>query len=135
MNITKGMIIREKKTDVRYMVAALDKDLIHIVDSEGNRAILHDKEINEEYELITYGLETEGKNREPYEAPKIEFISFDDIYRLTEKTLPIRSSEIQGTPDHLKGMMICPYCWEPLFNNKKKKYYNYCPGCGRKVAE
>jgi len=64
MNITKGMIIREKKTDVRYMVAALDKDLIHIVDSEGNRAILHDKELNEEYELVTYGLETEGKNKE-----------------------------------------------------------------------
>ena len=135
MNATEGMIILEKKTNKKYMIAAIDKGLIHITDSDGNISKIHDKELNEEYELVTYGLKTEGKNKEPYEAPKIEFISFDDIYRLTEKTIPIRSSEIQGTPDHLKGMMICPYCWEPLYNNRTHRYNNYCPGCGRQVAK
>lgn len=135
MNATEGMIVLEKKTNKKYMIVAIEKGLFHISDSDGNKSIIHDKELNEEYQLVTYGLKTEGTNKEPYQAPKIEFISFDDIYRLTEKTVPIRSSEIQGIPNHLKGMMICPYCWEPLYNTRTQRYQNYCPGCGRKVAQ
>jgi hypothetical protein len=137
MNATEGMIILEKKTNKKYMIAAIDKGLIHITDSDGNISKIHDKELNEEYELVTYGLKTEGRAKEPYEAPKVEFISFEDIYRLTEKTIPMRASEIENIPDHLKGKEICAYCWEPLYkhNSKGNRYYNYCPGCGRKVAE
>ncbi len=73
--------------------------------------------------------------KEKYEAPEIKFIPFDEIHRLTEPTVPMRASEINDIPDHLKGQMVCAYCWEPLFNLKTRKYYNYCPGCGRRVAE
>lgn len=73
--------------------------------------------------------------KEKYEAPEIKSIPFDKIHRLTEPTVPMRASEINDIPDHLKGQMVCAYCWEPLFNLKTRKYYNYCPGCGRRVAE
>lgn len=73
--------------------------------------------------------------KEKYEAPQVNFIPFDEIHRLTEPTIPMRASEINDIPDHLRGQMVCAYCWEPLFNAKTKKYYNFCPGCGRKLSK
>ena len=137
MNPTEGMMIRDKQSKEIYLVTLRTTENIYIKDSKGLIGKLSLDEFKEEYEIVTYGLKTEGKAKEPYEAPKVEFISFEDIYRLTEKTIPMRASEIENIPDHLKGKEICAYCWEPLYkyNSKRNRYYNYCPGCGRKVAE
>lgn len=88
----------------------------------------------ENVEMYDIKLIFEEEPKEKYEAPKIEFIPFDQLYRITELTIPMRASEIENIPDHLKGQMVCPYCWEQLYNSKKGKYHNYCPGCGRKIA-
>lgn len=88
----------------------------------------------ENVEMYNIEIEFDEEPKEKYEAPKVEFISFDQLYRITELTIPMRASEIENIPDHLKGQMLCPYCWEALYNTKKGKYHNYCPGCGRKVA-
>ena len=134
MNPTEGMMIRDKQSKETYLVYERTTENIYITDSKGSRGVITIDEFNEEYEIVTYGLKTNQTTKEPYEAPKIEFISFDDLYRLTEKTIPMRATEIEGIPDHLKGQKVCAYCWEPLFNTKKKKYHNYCPGCGRQIS-
>jgi hypothetical protein len=137
MNPTEGMMIRNRQSKEIYLVTQRTTENIYIRNSKGSIGKLSLDEFKEEYEIVTYGLKTEGRAKEPYEAPKVEFISFEDIYRLTEKTIPMRASEIENIPDHLKGKEICAYCWEPLYkhNSKVNRYYNYCPGCGRKVAE